>query len=153
MPKVYRHRHQRPHCELTYSRAIHLQRHIQSHHSKNPPRFYCPECSKGFTRKHYRNRHLETVCSEVKPRFQCWFCPTSFTSHNNRQIHMRCVHGRICREQDDENLLLHLQRLSEESNCKDEWVFVESRPIEANESHICPCGQNNIQNYFFGKKV
>ena len=57
---------------------------------------------------------------------------------------MRRVHGRICREQDI-NLLLHLQHLSEEPDCKDEWMFVESRPIEADEHHICPCGQNNIQ--------
>ena len=61
---------------------------------------------------------------------------------------MRSAHGRICREQDI-NLLLHLRQLSEEPDCKDEWMFVESQPIEAGEHHICPCGQNNIQHYFF----
>ena len=61
---------------------------------------------------------------------------------------MRKVHGRVCRAQDI-NLLLHLQHLSEEKDCQDEWTFVESRPIEEGEHHICPCGQNNIQHYFF----
>ena len=61
---------------------------------------------------------------------------------------MRKVHGRICREQNI-NLFLHLQHLSEEPDCKDEWMFVESRPIEENEPKICPCGQTDIQAYFF----
>ena len=30
-----------------------------------------------------------------------------------------------------------------------EWMFVESRPIEENEHKICPCGQTDIQAYFF----
>ena len=61
---------------------------------------------------------------------------------------MQNFHGRICREQDI-NLLLHLQHLSEEHDCKDEWIFVESRPIEADEHDICPCGQKEIKSYFF----
>ena len=28
-------------------------------------------------------------------------------------------------------------------------MFVESRPIEADEHNICPCGQTSIQAYFF----
>ena len=47
------------------------------------------------------------------------------------------------------NLLLHLQHLSEDSTCKDEWIFVESRPIEQGEHDICPCGRKKIHNYFF----
>ena len=39
--------------------------------------------------------------------------------------------------------------LSEERDCNNEWMFVESRPIEAGEHRICPCGQNNIKSYFF----
>ena len=42
---------------------------------------------------------------------------------------MRRVHGRICREQ-EVNLQLHFQHLGEEDDFKNEWVFVESRPIE-----------------------
>ena len=61
---------------------------------------------------------------------------------------MRKVHGRFCREQDT-NLLLHLQHLSEELDCKDEWMFVESRSIEEYGQHICLCGQTEIENYFF----
>ena len=61
---------------------------------------------------------------------------------------MRKVHGCVCREQEI-NLFLHLQHLSEEPDCKDEWMFVESRPIKANEHHVCPCGQTDIQAYFF----
>jgi len=61
---------------------------------------------------------------------------------------MRRVHGRICREQ-DMNLHLHLQHLSEGDDFQDEWVFVESRPIEPGEHDVCPCGQTPIQSYFF----
>ena len=61
---------------------------------------------------------------------------------------MRKVHGCVCREQ-EVNLFLHLQHLSEEPDCKDEWMFVESRPIEENEHKICPCGQTHIKSYFF----
>ena len=92
--------------------------------------------------------HLETMCAEVKPSYHCWYCNASFTRHSNRQRHMRKVHGRVCREQDI-NLFLHLQHLSEEPDCKDEWMFVESRPIEDDEHDICPCGQIDIQAYFF----
>lgn len=61
---------------------------------------------------------------------------------------MRKVHGRICQEHDI-NLQLHLQHLSEEPDCKDEWMFVESRPFEENEHNICPCGQIDIKAFFF----
>ena len=61
---------------------------------------------------------------------------------------MRLFHGRVCRAQEI-NLLLHLQHLSEEKDCHNEWTFVESRPIEADEPSICPCGQNNIKEYYF----
>ena len=61
---------------------------------------------------------------------------------------MRRVHGYICREQDI-NLFLHLQHLSEEEDFQGEWMFVESRPIEADKHKICPCGQTTIQTYFF----
>ena len=61
---------------------------------------------------------------------------------------MRLVHGYICREQDI-NLFLHLQHLSEEEDFQDEWMFVESRPIEADEHNICPCSQTSIQAYLF----
>ena len=61
---------------------------------------------------------------------------------------MRKVHGRVCRDQDI-NLLLHLQHLSEEPDCTNEWMFVESRPIEAGEHCICPCGTPHIASYFF----
>ena len=61
---------------------------------------------------------------------------------------LRRVHRRICGEQDI-NLFLHLQHLSEEEDFQNEWMFVESRPIEANEHKICPCGQTGIQAYFF----
>ena len=92
--------------------------------------------------------HLETVCAEVKSSYNCWFCNVPFTRHKNRQIHMRKVHGRVCRDQDI-NLLLHLQALSQEPHCKNEWMFVESRPIEVGETHICPCGTPHIASYFF----
>ena len=61
---------------------------------------------------------------------------------------MRRVHGRICREQ-EVNLQLYLQHLGEEDDFKNEWIFVESRPIEQGEHNIGPCGQTPIQDYFF----
>ena len=91
---------------------------------------------------------MDIVSAEIKPSFRCWFCSASFTRHRSKQLHMRKVHGRICREQDI-NLLLHLQHLSEEPDCQDEWMFVKSRPIDVGEQHICPCGQNNIKSYYF----
>ena len=94
------------------------------------------------------NVHLETVCAEVEPAYICVFCTARFTRENNRQRHMRKVHGFGC-DEEDVNLLLHLQHLSEERDCKDEWMFVESRPIDVGEHNICPCGQTGIKNYFF----
>ena len=125
-----------------------MQGHIQRQHSETPQRFTCPECDKTFARKENMKLHLETVCAEVKPSCHCWYCNASFTRHSNRQKHMRNFHGRVCREQEI-NLFLHLQHLSEEPDCKDEWMFVESRPIEDDEPKICPCGQTHIKSYFF----
>ena len=142
------HRYHCPHCPLTFSQKDNLQRHVQQQHSKTPRWFTCPKCGKPFTTKEGMKVHLETVCAEVKSSYSCWFCNASFTRHKNRQIHMRLVHGRVCRDQDI-NLLLHLQRFSQEPDCTNEWMFVESRPIEADEPHICSCGQNNIKSYFF----
>ena len=92
--------------------------------------------------------HLDTVCAEVKSNYQCCFCNASFTRQTNRQVHMRRVHGRVCRAQDI-NLLLHIQHLSEEKDCHNEWTFVESRPIHPDEHRICPCGQTSIKEYYF----
>ena len=64
------------------------------------------------------------------------------------QSHMGRVHGRICREQ-DANLQLHLMHLNESDDFQDEWVFVESRPIQPGEHNVCPFGQTAIESYFF----
>lgn len=62
---------------------------------------------------------------------------------------MRKVHGYGgCRE-NSINLLLHLQHLSEEPDCKNEWMFIESRPIDEHEERICPCGKTGIGEYYF----
>ena len=66
----------------------------------------------------------------------------ALTAGTARQDHMRCVRGRICRER-EVNLYLHLQHLSEEKNCKNEWQFAESRPIEHGEHNVCLCGQTH----------
>ena len=137
-----------PYFPISFSLKHHMQRHVQQQHSKNPQRFTCPECNQVFTNKKRMKTHLETVCSEVKPCYKCFFCNASYTRQDSRQRHMRKVHGCVCREQ-EVNLFLHLQHLSEEPDCKDEWMFVESRPIEENEHKICPCGQTHIKSYFF----
>ena len=141
-------RYQCSYCPRSFSQPSHKRRHIRQQHSMTPQRFTCPECHQVFTTKHGMKVHLETVCSEVKPCYICFFCNASYTRHSNRQMHMRKVHGCVCRGQEI-NLLLHLQHLSEELDCKDEWMFVESRPIEENEQKICPCGQNDITDFFF----
>ena len=142
------HRYQCTQCSLSFATKSGLQRHVQQQHSPNPPRFWCPLCDQGFTSKHNRNLHVQTVCSLVKPSFYCEDCPAKFARKSNRQAHMRAAHGRICREQ-EKNLLLHLQPLSQNPDCRDEWMFVESRPIEPGEPRICPCGQTGISAYYF----
>ena len=141
-------RYQCPYCPLSFSHPSHKLCHIRQQHSKNLQRFTCPKCNQVFTNKKRMKTHLETVCSEVKPCYKCFFCNASYTRQDSRQRHMRKVHGCVCREQ-EVNLFLHLQHLSEEPDCKDEWMFVESRPIEENEHKICPCGQTHIKSYFF----
>ena len=125
-----------------------MQWHVQQQHSNNPQRFICPKCNQVFTRKQHTKNHLEAVCAELKACYKCVFCNTSFKRQNHRKRHMPRVHGCICREQ-EVNLFLHLQHLSEEEDLQDEWMFVKSRPIEADELNICPCGQTSIQAYFF----
>ena len=61
---------------------------------------------------------------------------------------MRRYHERICRAQ-DMNLQLHLQHLREEDDFQNEWMFVESKPIQPDEHNVCPCGQTPIQSYLF----
>ena len=63
---------------------------------------------------------------------------------------MRRVHGRICRER-EVNLYLYLQHVSKEENFKNEWQFVEFRPLEHGEHTVCPCGQTHIESYFIVK--
>ena len=142
------HRYGCSHCPLSFTRQDNLQWHVQQQHSNTPQRFTCPECGKGFTSKQGMNKHLETVCAEVKPAYICVFCGAQFTWERSRRTHMRNVHGFGC-DEEDVNLLLHLNRLSDEPGCKDEWMFVESRPIDVGEHNICPCGQTGINNYFF----
>ena len=137
-----------PHCPLSFSRKYHMQWLVQQQHSNNPQRFICPKCNQVFTRKQHTKNHLEAVCAELKACYKCVFCNTSFKRQNHRKRHMPRVHGCICREQ-EVNLFLHLQHLSEEEDLQDEWMFVKSRPIEADELNICPCGQTSIQAYFF----
>ena len=140
-----------PNCPLSFSQKESMQRHIQQQHSKTPQRFTCPECNKEFTKKQSMKHHLESrVCFDVRPSFPCVFCRASFKHVESSEKHMRKTHGFIMREmQNDINLRLHLQHLSEEPDCKDEWMFVESRPIAKGEHHICPCGQTDIKAYFF----
>jgi len=61
---------------------------------------------------------------------------------------MRHVHGRVCREQ-EANLQIHLQHLSESDEFQEEWELVEARPIQPGEHNICLCGQTGLQVYFF----
>lgn len=61
---------------------------------------------------------------------------------------MRRVHGRNCREQ-EVNLQLLLQHLSEETDFKNEWMFVESRPVLSGKHNVCPCGLTPIHSFFF----
>ena len=148
MPKVTGHRHNYPLCPLTFSQIGYKHQHIQQQHSKNPQRFPCTICGNVLTRKHNLKIHLATVHAEQKPCYRCEYCNARFTRKSNRQRHQRNINGRICREQ-DVNLQIHPQHLSESDNFQDEWMFVESRPIEHSDYDICPCGQPGIKSYFF----
>lgn len=92
---------------------------------------------------------VSKVCSDIRPSFLCVFCWKSFKHVSSREVHLRKVHGLGGYREESTNLLLHLQHLSEESDCKNEWMFVESRPIDEHEPRICPCGQTSIGEYFF----
>ena len=46
------------------------------------------------------------------------------------------------------NLHLHLQHLSEGDDFLNEWIFVESSPIAPGEHNVCPCGQMGLKEHF-----
>ena len=135
-------------CPLTFAYKQDMEWHVRQQHSNNPLCFPCTICGTELTSAKNLWLHVETVHSIQKHCFGCWYCNATFTRKADRQRHMRRVHGRICREQ-EVNLQYHLQHLSEEDDFKNEWVFVESRPIEQGEHNICPSGQTPIQSYFF----
>ena len=145
---TFENRYQCSLCPLSFSQRGNLSRHRRQQHSKTPLRFPCMICGNVLTSKHQRKLHMETVHVEEKPHFQCRFCNTVFTRKTHRQRHMRREHGRVCREQ-DANLQIHLQHLSESDEIQNEWMFVESRPVQPGEHDICPCGQTDISSYFF----
>ena len=145
---TFEHRYQCPLCPLSFCQRGNLNVHVRQQHSKTPLRFPCMICGNVLTGKQSWKQHMETIHAEEKPRFQCWFCNAVFTRKTHRQRHMRRVHGRVCREQET-NLLIHLHHLSEGDEIQDEWMFVESRPIQPGEHDICPCGQTGILSYFF----
>ena len=142
------HRVQCPLCPLTFGRKDTMQYHVRQQHSNNPLRFSCTICHKEFCSSQKLKIHVQTVHAAQKPCYRCWYCNARFTRHFSRQTHMRRVHGRICREQEI-NLHLHLQHFSEEDDFQDEWMFVESRPIQSGEHNVCPCGQTPIHSFFF----
>lgn len=51
------------HCERTYSRPEHLQRHLLSHSSRSPHQ--CHYCRKSFKRKDVLDRHVSTCSGRV----------------------------------------------------------------------------------------
>ena len=125
-----------------------MERHVRQQHSNNPQWFSCSICEKVMTTTRNLRFHLETIHVDQKPSFACLYCDAKLTWKENRQAHMRRVHGLKGREK-QVNLYLHLQQLSEESDFKNEWMFVESRPIQAGERNVCLCGQTPIKTYFF----
>ena len=135
-------------CPLTFGYKHCMQRHVRQQHSNNPPRFPCTICGQELTKATNLKLHMETIHADQKPCYSCGYFDATFTRKAVRQRHMRRVHGRICREQ-EVNLHLHLQHVSEEDDFKNEWVLVESRPIELGEHNICLCDQTPIHSYFF----
>lgn len=142
------HRYHCQFCPLSFTQKGSMQRHVRQQHSNNPLPFPCTMCGTELTRAKNLRLHMETVHADQKPCFGCWFFPTAFTRKSARQNHMRRVHGRICREQEI-NLHIHLQHLSEEEDFQNEWMFLECRPIQPDEHNVYPCGQTPIQSYFF----
>ena len=142
------HRVQCPLCPLTFGRKDTMQYHVRQQHSNNPIRFPCTICHKEFCSSQKMEIHVETIHAAQKPCYRCWYCNATFTRKSARQTHMQRVHGRICRKQEI-NLHLPLQHLSEEDDFQNEWMCVESRPIEQGEQNICPCSQTLIHSFFF----
>ena len=128
-----------------------MQYHVRQQHSNNPLSFSCTICGTELTSAKNLRLHVKTVRAFQKPCFDCWYCNATFTWKISRQRHMRCVHGRICREQ-EVNLQLHLQHLSEEDDFQNEWMFVESRPIQPGEHNVCTCSQTPIKSFFIENK-
>ena len=114
----------------------------------NPSRFSRTICDKAFSCCQKMKLHMETVHAAGKPCFRCSYCHATFSRHDDRQTYMRRKHERRCREK-DLNLYLHFQHLSEEDDFKNEWVFVESRPIQRGVHNVCPCGQTPLHSFFF----
>ena len=146
--ETFEHQVQCPQCPLTFGRKDTMQYHVRQQHSNNPLSFSCTICGTELTSAKNLRLHVKTVRAFQKPCFDCWYCNATFTWKISRQRHMRCVHGRICREQ-EVNLKLHLQHLSEEDDFQNEWKFVESRPIQPGEHNVCTCSQTPIKSYFF----
>ena len=140
------HRVQCPFCPLTFAYKQSMQRHVRQQHSNNPLRFPCTIFGIVLAKAQTLKLHVEVVHADEPPSFDCWYCHATFTGHNSRQRHARIVHGRKYREAKI-NLQLHLKHLSKGDDFQDEWMFVESRPIQPGEHH--PCGQTPIQIYFF----
>jgi len=145
---TFEHRYQCPLCPLSFSFLCNKHRHVRQQHSKTPDRFPCVICGTVLKSKQNLKLHMETVWANEKPCFQCWFCNAVFTRKRDRQTHMRRAHARVCREQ-EANLQLHLQHLSEEREFQGEWQLVEARPVQPGEGNICPCGQTELKNFFF----
>ena len=141
-------RYQCPLCPMSFSRNDHRHRHVRQQHSKTPDRFPCTICEKVFTSKQRLKQHTEAIHSEEKPYFQCWYCDARYAWKSGRQNHMRQVHGRVCREQ-NVNLQLHLQRLSEENEFQGEWQLAKARPVLPGEPRVCPCGETTMSSCFF----
>lgn len=142
------HRVQCPLCPLTFAFKKDMQWHVRQQHSNNPLRFPCTICDQEFSSTQNLRLHMVTIHVDIPPCYCCWYCNATFTWKISRQQQMRKVHGRRCREQ-EVNLHPHLQHLSEDDHFQNEWLFVESRPIEPGEHDVCPCGQTPIHSYFF----
>eukprot|EP00045_Choanoeca_perplexa_P008543 m.80015 g.80015 ORF g.80015 m.80015 type:complete len:275 (+) comp14530_c0_seq1:113-937(+) len=74
-----------PHCQRSYSRKTHLQRHMAVH--SNKPAFQCDECNRGFFRRDHFNYHKRTHTNERPYVCQHQGCTAAFRQQSALSRH------------------------------------------------------------------
>ncbi|CEP64668.1 Pzf1p LALA0_S13e00254g [Lachancea lanzarotensis] len=77
-----------PHCDQSFSRKSHLERHLFSHSEEKP--YHCSVCNKGVTTKQQLRRHEITHTKSFKCPYDN--CDESFHKHPQLRSHILSAH-------------------------------------------------------------